>query len=89
MRNRVYLYAPTGGQVDALTVDGEDVPLTRVQQGTRPVAFTTLDLLPGETLQLRYDVSAPREDGDIRVLTTPLADGTGGESFVASTCGAP
>ena len=24
----------------------------------------------------------PAEPGDIRVLTTPLADGTGGESFV-------
>ena len=58
MRNRVYLYAPTGGRVDALTVDGEDVAVTRVQHGTRPVAFTTLDLGPGETKELRYDVSA-------------------------------
>ncbi len=87
MRNRVYLYAPTGGGVDVLTVDGEDVAVTRVQHGSRPVAFTTLDLGPGETKVLRYDVSAPREQGDLRVLTTPLADGTGGESFVRSTCG--
>jgi hypothetical protein len=89
MRNQVYLYAPTGGVVDALTVDGDDVAVTRVQHGTRPVALTTLDLGPGETKRLRYEVAAPREDGDIRVLTTPLADGTGGESFVESTCEAP
>lgn len=86
-RNRVYLYAPTGGQVEGLSVDGDDVAVTRVVHGTRPVAFTTLDLGPGETKQLRYDVVAPREEGDIRVLTTPLADGTGGESFVEPTCG--
>ena len=87
MRNRVYLYAPAGGRVDALTVDDEKVAVTRVQHGARPVAYTTLDLGPEETKQLQYEVSAPREDGDIRVLTTPLADGTGGESFVESTCG--
>ncbi|QIK65371.1 DUF4012 domain-containing protein [Nocardioides sp. HDW12B] len=87
MRNRVYLYAPTGGRVDALTVDGEEVAVTRVVQGTRPVAFTTLDLRPGATVKLQYAVSAPREDGDVRVLSTPLADGTGGESFVDSACG--
>jgi len=86
MLNRVYLYAPAGGAVDAFTVDGEDVSGTRVQHGTRPVASTVLELGPGETKQLRYDVTAPREEGDIRVLSTPLADGTGGESFVESAC---
>jgi hypothetical protein len=30
--------------------------------------------------------SGPEQDGEIRVLSTPLADGTGGEAFVASAC---
>ena len=87
MLDRVYLYAPAGGSVDALTVDGKEVTPTRAQQGARPVAATTLELGPGQTKQLRYAVTAPREEGPIRVLTTPLADGTGGQSFVRSTCG--
>ena len=87
MRNRVYLYAPSGGRIDEVTIDGEDVDVTRVLHDTRPVAFATVDLEAGQTKRLQYVVeSGPEQDGDIRVLSTPLADGTGGEAFVESGC---
>lgn len=86
MRNRVYLYAPVGGSVDGLTVNGKEVDLGRVDQGDRPVAYAVLDLDPGKTQRLVWDVTAPRDAGDIHLLTTPLADGTGGESFISSGC---
>ncbi len=87
MRNRYLLYAPSGGEVREATIDGEDLAVTRVLHDTRPVAFATIDLGPGETRRLRYVVgSGPAQDGDIRVLSTPLADGTGGEAFVESGC---
>ncbi len=87
MRNRVYLYAPSGGRVDEVTIDGKVLAVTRVVHDTRPVAFATVDLGAGQTRRLRYVVeSGPGQDGDIRVLSTPLADGTGGEAFVASGC---
>lgn len=87
MRNRVYLYAPSGGEVAEATIDGEDLAVTRVLHDTRPVALATVDLEAGQTRRLRYVVEpGPDQSGDVRVLTTPLADGTGGEAFVAAGC---
>ena len=87
MRNRVYLYAPSGGEVGEATVDTEDLAVTRVLHDRRPVAFATVDLEAGQTKRLRYVVqSGPEQTGDIRALSTPLADGTGGEAFVDSGC---
>ena len=87
MRNRVYLYAPAGGQIGDVTADGAEAGVRRAQHGVRPVAFLTIDLAPGETKRLQYVVeTGAGQRGDIRVLSTPLADGTGGERFVASAC---
>lgn len=87
MRNRVYLYAPTGGGIGQVTAGGRKVRVERGEHGVRPVAHTTIDLAPGEVTQLRYVVQAgPGQEGEIRVLSTPLADGTGGESSVDSGC---
>ena len=44
MRNRVYLYAPSGGRIDEATMDDEALAVTRVVHDTRPVAFATVDL---------------------------------------------
>ncbi len=86
MRNRYYLYAPSGGEVSEATIDGEDLAVTRVLHGTPPVAFA-IDLRAGQTKRLKYIVeSGMQQEGDIRVLSTPLADGTGGEAFVESGC---
>ena len=56
MRNRVYLYAPAGGQIGDVTTDGAEAGVRRAQHGVRPVAFLTIDLAPGETKRLQYVV---------------------------------
>ena len=88
MRNTVYLYAPAGGRIDAVTLDDEEPAVTLDDHDARPVAYTTIDLRPGESTTLRYTAyTGESQQEDIRVLTTPLADGTGGESYTASACG--
>ena len=56
MRNRVYLYGPSGGRIGDVTTDDEDLDVTRVLHDTRPVAFATVDLDAGQTKRLQYVV---------------------------------
>ena len=87
MRNTLHFFAPAGGRVDEVTVDGEDTVVSNAELEERPVANTTIDLAPGERKTIQYVVySGSGQDGDVRLLATPLADGTGGEAFVDSGC---
>jgi hypothetical protein len=87
MRKRVYLYAPAGGSIDDVKLPAQGRKVTRAEHGVRPVAYTHIDLAPGDTKTLRYTVTTGADQkGDIRVLSTPLADGTGGEAHIDSAC---
>lgn len=87
MRNSVYLFAPAGGRIDDFDIVGQEPISNTTSLGSRPVSLTLVDLAPGERKQLRYVVySGEDQESDIGVLSTPLADGTGGEAFVGSGC---
>lgn len=87
MRNTLDLFVPTGGRIDEVTLEGQEAVASDARLGNRPVSSTTVDLRPGQSKKLRYVVySGAGQEGEIRVLSTPLADGTGGEAFVDSGC---
>ena len=87
MRNSFLLVAPTGGRIDEVTLDGQDAVSSTADLYGRSASSTTVDLAPEQAKTLRYVVyTGSGQDGEIRVLSTPLADGTGGEAFVESGC---
>src|SRR3546814_9766289 len=53
-RVNTHLYAPMGGWIDSLTVDGVELTLTEVEHLGRPVGSATVEVDPGQTRPLRY-----------------------------------
>jgi hypothetical protein len=87
MRNTILLVAPSGGRVDEVTVDGKNAVSSTADLGGRQGSSTTVDLAPDEQKTVHYVVyTGSGQTDDIRLLSTPLADGTGGEAFVGSGC---
>lgn len=87
MRTRILLVAPVDGRIDEVTVDDEDAISGAARLRGHPTSSTTIELAPEEKTTLRYVVYTGTEHrDDIHLLTTPLADGTGGEAFVDSAC---
>ena len=87
MRHDFLLVAPAGGEIQGLTIDDRPISGPAAELDGRPAMVTAVDLRPGQSRTLRYEVlTGEGQSGDIRVLTTPLADGTGGESLVDSGC---
>ena len=86
-RNYVYLYAPAGGQIESVVARKRYAGVQRTDHGSRPVAWTIVDIPPGGSKRLQYVMRAPAgQEGDVHVLSTPLADGTGGESYAPTAC---
>ncbi len=82
-----YLYAPVGGRVDAVSLDGDDLDVSIATHRGRDVGLLTLTLDRGETRTLRYAVLTGRnQTGEPRVLTTPLVRGTGIAKVGDSAC---
>ncbi len=78
LRTTVYVYAPAGGFVEEVRVDGEPVEVDVLDHDGRPVASTTLDVAPGEqrTLTVRLAGGAGQL-GAPELRTTPGAADTG------------
>ena len=73
----VYVYAPVDGSVGASTLDGEKLIYAKLQQETRPIAGATIELKPGQSRTLVYDVvSGQGQTGDPRVSVTPGVPGS-------------
>jgi hypothetical protein len=82
-----YLYAPVGGRIDEATLDGAEAPMGRYTYRGRQVGVVTLDLQPGETRVVDYEVrTGPGQEGTPRLLTTPAATTTGQGDVGASAC---
>lgn len=72
IRTNVLLYAPSGGTLLKVTSDGAERPvLTQEQQG-RSAASTTVEMRPGQSVTLSYELlTAPRSAGVPQLRTTP------------------
>ena len=69
---RVRAYAPSGGSIDAVEVDGQDVSFETQVDGDRLVAYLELEVAPGATRDVRAVMTtAPGQTEDGRLLTTP------------------
>ncbi|WP_229051956.1 DUF4012 domain-containing protein [Aeromicrobium sp. Leaf350] len=69
---RVRAYTPSGGSVEAVEVDGAEVPFETQVSGDRLVAYVEVQLAPGATSDVRVRMTGGEgqtEDG--RLLTTP------------------
>ncbi len=66
------IYAPAGGEVTALKVDGETRSVTSDQHRGRPVAFVPITLKPGQESIVTADIrTAAGQDGDGVFSFTP------------------
>lgn len=69
---RVRAYAPSGGSIDAVEVDGQDVAFETQVDGDRLVAYLELEVAPGATRDVRAVMTtAPGQTEGGRLLTTP------------------
>ncbi len=74
MRENVLLYAPQGGLVDDVRVEGADAGVHAQFHDGLAVAAKTLVFAPGDTVVLEYDlVTGPGQSGAPLLRTTPLA----------------
>ncbi|MCL8249809.1 DUF4012 domain-containing protein [Aeromicrobium fastidiosum] len=81
-----YVYAPDGGKVTALTIDGEDAAYPLTQDG-RGVDLTTVQLDPGQTVTVKATISG--SDGQrsaTRLLATPSIKPGSESSVIRSAC---
>ncbi|KQX74264.1 DUF4012 domain-containing protein [Aeromicrobium sp. Root472D3] len=81
-----YVYAPDGGKVTALTIDGEDAAYPLTQDG-RGVDLTTVQLDPGQTVTVKATISG--KDGQrwaTRLLATPSIKPGSESSVIRSAC---
>jgi hypothetical protein len=78
IRTTFYVYAPVGGFVEEVLVDGEPVDVGRLEHDGREVVSTTLDLAPGEQRELSVRLAGGEGQLAEPVLrTTPGAFDTG------------
>ena len=83
----VYVYGPVGGSIGAATLDGEKFLYAPLQQETRPIAGATIELEPGQSRTVVYDVvSGAGQTGDPQVSITPGVPGSGGVEEGGSAC---
>lgn len=69
------VYAPAGGRVDQVVVNGEARDTDATQYKGRPVAGASIELQPGDSAIVEYTIySARGQSGPARVLTTPGID---------------
>lgn len=69
---RARVYAPSGGSIDSVELDGQDVPFETQVDGDRLVAYLELTVAPGEGHDIRVAMTtAPGQTEDGRLFTTP------------------
>jgi len=83
----VYFFAPEGGSVRWVTVDGEREQVARQSFGGRTVFARTITLEPGQNRSLTVDVLTGRgETGTTDLRTTPGVRSTGLGAVQTSAC---
>jgi hypothetical protein len=78
IRTTLYVYAPIGGFVEEVLVDGRPVDVGSLEHDGREVVSTTLDLAPGDRRELGVRLAGGQDQlGEPVFRTTPGAFGTG------------
>lgn len=68
----VVVFAPSGGEISDLRLDGTKIEAGSVMQGTRPADYFAVQLEPGQVVQLGWRMkSGPRQSGPTDVDVTP------------------
>ncbi|KAB2812207.1 DUF4012 domain-containing protein [Pimelobacter simplex] len=81
------IFAPAGGELGALTWNGEPLELERVEHDGRPVGMTYVQLDPGQVADLAWTMrSGPRQVGTTALAVTPTIERKDGAETLASAC---
>lgn len=81
------IYAPSGGEVTALKVDGETRSITSDLHRGRPVAFLPISLKPGQRSIITADIrTAEGQDGDGVFSFTPGMNSAKNGTTITSAC---
>jgi len=87
IRTNVLVYAPFGGHITEPRIDGKRLISAELKHEGRRVAAQTVDLAPGQTRELSFDVtSGPGQPGQPDLRMTPGMPGNNG-TVSASACG--
>ncbi len=88
MRLNVHVYAPVGGAVESVRVDGQDVPVSVLEHEGHPVGSQTVELAPGQAHELVYRLaSGPGQPGSPVLRVTPGVHSPGSGTVGPSACG--
>lgn len=75
MRVNVLFYAPTGGSIEDVTIEGGDPGVTSQTHGGLSVVGKTINLPAGTSVSLHFRINTGLgHAGTLVVRTTPLAD---------------
>jgi hypothetical protein len=87
MLMNLYLYAPAGGSIKTVTIDGEDAGAFESKQDGRPVDIITIQVDPGQTVTVKSTtLSGKAQRGKTVVDATPLSRAGTTSGTVASAC---
>lgn len=78
----VYLYAPAGGTITDVQVNGSDLKLASAKHNGLDVQYGIVDLLPEETCTITYKVTTSKESGSkpLTVQMTPTCQAARNDS---------
>lgn len=83
----MYVYAPDGGKVRDVTIDGEEATAFELQQDGRGVQLVTVQLDPGQTVEVGATVvSGDDQRGAGRLQATPSIKPGSKSRAIASAC---
>ena len=83
----VYVYGPVDGSIGGSTLDGEKFNYAALEQETRPIAGATIELKPGQSRTVTYDVvSGEDQTGDPEISITPGVPGSSEVETAGSAC---
>lgn len=89
MRLTTHVYAPIGGWVESVSVDGQEQARDVVEHLGHPVGTRTVELAPGETRTVVWTVRSGRQQvGDPRLRVTPGVHTAGIGRVGLSACNA-
>ena len=86
-RMAMTLYAPFGGEVTRLDIDGEEQPLNRAEHDGLQVVIAPVLLAPGQKMTVKASIVTGKDQRDVAVLTTtPGIEATPNNVIVPSAC---
>jgi hypothetical protein len=86
-RTNVYVYLPSGGRLETASLDGQEHASNLLKHRGRPVVVQTVELRPGQSRTLAFDlVAGEGQVGDPALRVTPGVHGAGVGEVSGSAC---